>query len=213
MCLRRLAAVLLDRRLKSVHITLEHDIDQADHFHVECAERVVLVFPAEDAFVKTKQHPFPQHVHVFCGDIGETVSPDDFYPWKKDARFTLSNWFGVAQLRSFNDRLLIPDSDVSMGSRCLCSECDVSFMTRITSLQVYGVVGCSLTVPTTVVSLVLKYDVRDVFVSGTENLTSLEVPNDTITTTESPNLRELKWPERRCRQRCFHTTTSRRSRS
>ena len=80
-----------------------------------------------------------------------------------------------------------------MGSRCFCSECDISFMTHLTGMQVYGVVGCSLAVPTTVVSIVLKCDVRDVFVSGTENLTSLEVPNDTITTTESPKLQKLKW--------------------
>ena len=41
--------------------------------------------------LQAKAHPFPPHVRVLCGDIGETVSPDDFYPWKKGARITLSD--------------------------------------------------------------------------------------------------------------------------
>ena len=103
------------------------------------------------------------------------------------------NSFKRPQLRAFDSRILIPYIDVTVVSRRSCSECDVSFLTRLTRLHVYGAVGCSLTIPTTIVSLVLKCDVRDVFVSGTENLTSLDVPNDTITTTESPRLAQLKW--------------------
>ena len=90
-------------------------------------------------------------------------------------------------------RLPIPFEKLTVVSKSLCADCDISFLTRVTSLEVYGVVGCSLTIPSTVVNLVLKYDVRDVFVLSTENLRSLEVPNDTVTTTECPKIEELKW--------------------
>ena len=93
------------------------------------------------------------------------------------------NSFKRPQLRAFDSRFLILYSDVTVVSRRSCSDCDVSFLTRLPSLHVYGVVGYLLIIPTTIISLVLKCDVRDVFVSDNENLVSLEVPNDTITTT------------------------------
>ena len=63
--LRRLPAILLDHGLQNVHNTIEHDIDPADYFLFEWAECAVLVLRTEDAFDKTKQHPFPPHLHVF----------------------------------------------------------------------------------------------------------------------------------------------------
>ena len=181
-----------DHKLKTVWFQHHQKFNPPGNLF-EWAERVVVVLRTKEAFLRTKQRLFPPHVHIFCSDIGENVAPEDFYPDWSVGRIILSDRFGLAQLRAFNERSPNLNRKVSIASRRSCAECDVSFLTGIQTLQVRGFVGCSLTIPTTVVSLVLKYDVRDVFVSGTENLTSLEVPNDTITTTESPKLQKLKW--------------------
>ena len=121
------------------------------------------------------------------------MAPEDFFSLWATGDITLSRGFGVDKLQAFDARLPIPFLDVTMEFRRTCAVCDVSFLTSITNLEVKGLVNCQLTLPTSVVTLNMDDDTSHVTVSGTENLTYLEVPNGSIKTALCPRLRELVW--------------------
>ena len=76
--LQSLPAIQFGHKLKKVKILLEEEVVPSKYFFFEWADQVVLVLRTEETFLKTKQHPFPPHVHIFCSDIGESVAPEDF---------------------------------------------------------------------------------------------------------------------------------------
>ena len=141
---------------------------------------------------------YPPHVRVFCSEVGEGVTPADFYSWFSSGRITLTPAFGVDELRAFNEALPIPYNHVELTFETPCAACDVSFLTSVKTLNVKNFEGRTLTVPTGVVGLRLDERSERVTVSGTENLTSLNVnhldmANQTTTTTPCPKLRQLRW--------------------
>ena len=88
--------------------------------------------------------------------------------------------------------LPIPHSNVTIGVRDLCAGCNISFLTGITSLRTANAKNCNLTIPTCLVELELKYT-ENVSVSGTDNITSLIVKNETVKMTPCPKLQALEW--------------------
>ena len=122
LCLFDLPDILSDHKLKKVRIFLKKDeIDPSQDLHFDWAEQVVLVTNSEEAFVMTKPLRIPPHVHVFCSDIGESVTPEEFYPWPHyNGTITVSDRFGLDQLRAFNEELPIPLRILTFVSRQVC---------------------------------------------------------------------------------------------
>ena len=108
--------------------------------------------------------------------VGEGVTPDDFFPLFSDRTVTLSPAFGVAERRAFDERLPLPYTSVWMEFTAACAVCDVSFLTNVTSLTIDGLENGALTLPTSVVSLEVFGTPDGVTFSGTESLTSLALP-------------------------------------
>ena len=86
----------------------------------------------------------------------------------------------VELLRAFNEKFTIPNA-VVMDEHPWSVECDLSYLTAVTQVEIREMHECSLTLPTTVVWFNASHiRTRDVLVSGTENLTSLGVGNETV---------------------------------
>ena len=96
-------------------------------------------------------------------------------------------------LREFNEKNTIPNA-VSVDVHAGICECDLSFLTAVTQLEIREMNGCSITLPTTVVQFKASHiHTMDVPVSGTENLTSVSAGNETVSVGECQKLRELAW--------------------
>ena len=169
-------------------------VDRLPFLHASCAEQIIVVFIDREAFVKSKARRLPPNVHLFCSDLGEGVTPADFYTTSMGGIIIpFSDTFGADDLRAFNEVLPVPFKSIEMDFRSSCYKCDVSFLRYVTKLHVSGLKGCTLTIPTSVLDLEMDSDTKRVGVSGTENLTSLRVENDTVGTTPCPRLQELMW--------------------
>ena len=163
-------------------------------FPPECAEQITFVFPGHKAFAEAKARPRPPHVRVLCSQISAGVGPEDYFTvWSSTDTITLSDAFWVDDLRAFVEKHPLPHRDGEMTFNTACAACDVSFVTTLTGLSVKTLSNCTLTLPTSVVSLTTDSATKDVAVSGVENLTRLSVVNESVTTAPCPRLRELRW--------------------
>ena len=186
--------ILPAHRLKRLTVrSNQKDVDEFAALPLHCAEQIVLVYHWPEAFAKAKARQLPPHVRVFCCDLGEGVTPADFYTVPAWGHITLTPAFGVDELRAFNEVLPIPYNDIEMTFGTPCAACDVSFLTGVTRLDVSRLKRCTLAVPTSLVELRLDEQSRRVTVSGTENLTRLVVQNQSIRTTPCPRLEKLGW--------------------
>ena len=78
----------------------------------------------------------------------------------------------VELLLAFNEKYTIPNA-VVVDVHAESGQCDLSFLTAVTPVEIREMDGCSLTLPTTVVRFNASHvRTRDDLVSGTENLTS-----------------------------------------
>ena len=179
-------------KLKRLSVHSQWYVDPLSTLPSECAEQIVFVFTSPRDFAEAKAQQLPPHVRVFCTTVGEGVTPEDLYNLPSSAGVTLSEAFGVDELRAFNEVLPLPFSDVEVVFDRECAKCDISFLTGITCLNVNGMKNCTLTLPVSVVRLTMSLDSMHVRVSGTENLTHL-FSNMSVTTTPCPKLQELTW--------------------
>ena len=163
-------------------------------FPPDCAEQIAVIFPTRKAFAEAKaQHP-PPPVRLFCTEIGEGVGPDEFFPEPSfSATIPLADTFGADSLRVLIERSLLSFKRVVLEVPSQRPACDVSFLTSVTHLEVRHLQECALTIPTSVVRLELGDNTNRVAVSGTEGLTSLDVPNQSVTTAPCPRLQTLQW--------------------
>ena len=99
----------------------------------------------------------------------------------------------MEQLRAFNQEYTIPNA-VVVHVHPWSIECDLSFLTAVTHVEIREMHECSLTLPTAVVRFNASHiHTKNVLVSGTENLTSLTVGNETVSVGECQKLHELAW--------------------
>ena len=109
-----------------------------------------------------------------------------------DARDRNSPEFGRELLRAFNEEYTIPNAAV-MEVHPGIWECDLSFLTSVTQVEIREMDGYSITLLTTVLFNASHIHTRDDLVSGTENLTSHSAGNETVSVGECQKLRELAW--------------------
>ena len=163
-------------------------------FPPECAEKAVFVYKSLKEFSEAKARQLPPHVHVFCNTIGEGVRPEDFLwltsvNWWNYCKVAITDKFTLDDLRAFNDAVPVPHREARLWFPKGTAN-DVSFLTRLTLLNVWGVSECTVAIPTSVVKLKL-FETPQVSISGTENLTYLNASFGDVTTTPSPRLREF----------------------
>ena len=108
-------------------------------------------------------------------------------------RLTLTDGFGVDELRAFSERCVVPFRKAELQSnKADMATCDI-FLTGLTRLVIEHLTDDTLTAPTTLVRLKREYCAGRLSVAGTKNLTRLKVASDDSTVTACPRLRELNW--------------------
>lgn len=196
----RLTLTGVPRRLilpkhKLKRLWLHHVLDD-DVFSIvppECAEQINIVFVFREAFLGAKRRSLPQNVRIFCPEIGDGVAPEDFFSSCPFGDVTLSDGFGVDELRVFHEKTLFRLDNVTMTFNAACAECDVSFLTQVTSLKVENLQGCTLTLPTSIVQLHIDNTTKGVTLSGTDNVRGLTLSGENITSTPCPMLETMVW--------------------
>ena len=161
-------------------------------FPPACAEQVVLLFDSPYWFDRAKERQQPPNVRLLCCEVNSDVAAEEFRALGTKGVVTLSEEFGDAELRAFNTKVLLPYTDVDLRVHCRRPSYDLSFLTNVTRLSTVGMTRCSCALPTSVVSLTVK-SASSVALSGTEHLTSLTVPDETVVPGACPALRELDW--------------------
>ena len=175
------------------------DPDPFTVFRLVWADKIVFIFESFQHFSNAKARTLPSHVSIFCAKLGDGLAPDEFYPMGSDNTpytITLSNTFWVEQRRPFYDRLLFQCGDVELLLTGNHPECDLEDFIGIKRLTISSMKDCILTLSTSIVGLTFKDDTRNVTLSVTENLTSLETPIEAISTIECVSPLELS----ECRQ-------------
>ena len=166
-------------------------------FPPECAEQIVFIFESPNSFRTAKAQKLPPNVNVFCCNVGEGVTPRDFFPWKTFCgdRVDISNDFGVEELRTFNNTLPVPFKQLTMQFHLHPAVCDVSFLTSLSRLSISSLRQSRLALPTSVVEL-QAVNTRALSLSGTEHLTRLALVMGEATVKSCPRLRALDWDGR-----------------
>ena len=96
-------------------------------------------------------------------------------------------------LLAFNEKYTTSNA-VVVDVHTESGNCDLSFLTAVTQVEILEMDGCSITLPTAVVLFNASHiHTKNVLVSGTENLTSLTVGNETVSVGECQKLRKLAW--------------------
>ena len=183
------------QKLKRLKVFSKKTVNPLTVFPPECAEQIVIVHKNRDRFLQAKAQPWPPHVRVFCSAIGEGVCPEDFFarPSWCGNDITITDAFGIDDLRAFNQKLPLPYTNVKLGFETVCAVCDISFLTGVTKVEVARLRWSTLTLPTSVVDLELCYSTNHVSVLGTESVTRLCAPNNnTITIAPCPKLRDVE---------------------
>ena len=94
-------AALPAHRLRRLHVRCSDTKDPLAVFPPECAEQISLVCDTASAFLKAKARQLPPRVRVFCDEVAARVSPADFFPRRTATVVSLSDAFGVDELRAF----------------------------------------------------------------------------------------------------------------
>ena len=149
----------------------------------------------------------PPNFHVFCNSITEGVRPEDFFPAGPRASVVITSGLGIAGLRAFNETLPLPCTNASVAMDAKSGAFDLSFLTGIRRLSVFYPKDLSLTLPTNVVSF--KLNGLRLAVSGTENLTHLDIEDERPALGACPRLREFDCLGRHSPQRRFASATRR----
>ena len=172
----------------------EKDRDPFTLFPADCAEQLVFIFQQQSAYVEAKARQLPPNVRVLCSELGAGVALEDFVCWEHNtATISLSETFGVDELRKCNDTSLFSFDRADLIFSGQRSNDDLSFLSFLTYLNVLSVSGHTLTLPTSVANLNFEKGSKDAVVSGTEGLTRLRAKNGSFSFTPCPNLQELEW--------------------
>ena len=171
-------------------------VEPLEVFPPECAEQIVFVFDSSLSVYRAKEWELPPNVRIFSSEIGYHVSPSDFYPWpsgweRNEIRVT--DYFGLAELRAFNEQLPIPYTCIDLSFDSTLPEFDISFLTDIAALGIKHLKDATLTLPKSVVELTLERNTQRVTLSGTENLVCLRATDQSVIVPPCPKLRFLHW--------------------
>ena len=116
-------------KLKTLHVRFgQWKIDPFALFPLGCAGQIVVVHHSWKDFVEAKAKKSQANAHIFCCEVGEGVSPEDLSPWRSWGKVTLSDAFGVDELRAFNERFILPFRSVAMNLDPTPPIFDLSFL-------------------------------------------------------------------------------------
>ena len=158
----------------------------------EWYERLDVIAKSVEDFKALRAVHRPPNVHVFCANVGEGVSPAEFLQTSPNGSFEPSKTFGVAELRAFDAVHGLLFKQLGLNGSCLDEQdCDISFLTTLTYVCTYDMAGKTLALPTTVESLKVFHNSARMSVTGTENVTSLELWCPPLASASFPALKKL----------------------